>query len=487
MDELAAMRYGDNDYFFVIDRQGQMVMHPMNKALQGTNVLGSQDKAGRYLFRDMVDEAAKHGAGFVPYSWPKPGKDKPVDKLSYVELYAPWGLIVGSGIYIDDVQDTFISVASRMLVFGGVGVAAVCALFFLLWRSTVRPLGAMSAAMRRLATGDLAVSVDGGARGDEIGEMARAVLVFKENAANLDRMTHERDARDQATQAKSRADMRAMTDSLDRELQRTISGVVERTDWMRALAFEMNAASDQVIVHSRHAGEASGQAASSVNTVAEAAEQMADSIRGISVQVGKVAAVAFTAAEDARRTDAMVVGLSDAAHRIGDVVQLINDIAGQTNLLALNATIEAARAGEAGKGFAVVAGEVKHLATQTARATSEISEQIASIQGATHGAGSSIKEISLVIQSMNEIAATVASAVDQQMAATREISTAAQMAANGTIKVADSISQVEAEADATGKKAHQVASSTTEVSAQLAEFKTNLIRILRDCDAVERR
>jgi methyl-accepting chemotaxis protein len=484
---LSDMRYSNNEYFFVLDGAGVMVMHPISTALRGKDVTSIPDKAGKFFFREMVQMAKQPEGGFVSYVWPRPGKDEAVPKLSYVRTFAPWGLTVGSGIYVDDIDDLFLHSAVVLIGLCGIGSVVAASLFFWLWRSTVTPMVQLTTAMRRLADGDLQVGVPAENRFDELGRMAQAVLVFRTNARELAGMTSRREAEEREAKLRQQAEMLQMSDSVDQELQRTIADVLRRTEAMQGMAAEMCSASEDVMGQSEDATRASGEASGNVQTVAAAADQMAGSISEIARQVGKAAQVAATAAADAERTDVMVASLSEAAQHIGDVIGLINEIAGQTNLLALNATIEAARAGEAGKGFAVVANEVKHLASQTAKATGDITSQIAAIQEATKGAVDAIHEISDVIDELNHIASAVASAVDEQTAATQQISEAARLAASGTAQASQTIEQVRARAGNTGDKAHHLSDTVTQVTKDLSAFRLNLIRTLRESDAGNRR
>ena len=236
----------------------------------------------------------------------------------------------------------------------------------------------------------------------------------------------------------------------------------------------MSATAEQTSRQSSAVAAASEEATSNVQTVASAAEEMSSSIDEISRQVAQSAEIAGSAVEEANKTNATIQGLAEAAQKIGEVVDLINDIAGQTNLLALNATIEAARAGEAGKGFAVVASEVKSLATQTAKATEEIANQIGAMQSVTSESVEAIKGIGTTIERINEIATTIASAVEEQGAATQEIARNVQQAAQGTQEVSSNISEVTKGVSETGQASGQVLEAASGLSKQADELKTEI-------------
>ncbi len=421
--------------------------------------------------------------------------------------------------------------ASMILVLAVVGSVA-----WAFTRRVVTPLSAMTDVVGRLAGGERAVDVPYQQRADEIGAMAKAVEVFRQNAITAERLEREaaesrerqvelqreQDDRERAAaeerrqreEAAARAEEQRQREAADAtrraeaerqaeaermrqqaELQRktelndlassfqsAVGGVVDAVasaaTEMQATATSMTGIADRTARQSMAASAATEQAAANVQTVASASEELSASIREIASQVANSSRIASNAVAQAQRTDAIVQGLATSAEKIGEVVGLINQIAGQTNLLALNATIEAARAGEAGKGFAVVASEVKNLATQTSKATDEIGQQIGSVQTATQEAVGAIREIGGVIGQINEIASAIAAAVEQQGSATNEIARNVEQAANGTREASANVTEVNQSAREAGSAAGQVLDASGELSRQAEQLRSEVGRFL---------
>jgi methyl-accepting chemotaxis protein len=342
-----------------------------------------------------------------------------------------------------------------------------------------RPMRALSVSMEELAGGNFAVVLPGLGRKDELGDVAGAVEKFKVVSEQKARDEAEAKRRQDEIAAQQRkAEMVKLADAFESAVGEIVETVSSAATELEASATTLTATATRSQEVTTTVAAASEQASANVQSVATATEELSSSVNEISRQVQESARMANEAVDQTRVTNDRVSELSKAAGRIGDVVELINTIAGQTNLLALNATIEAARAGEAGRGFAVVASEVKALAEQTAKATGEISQQIAGIQGATQESVTAIKEISGTIERLSEISSTIAAAVEEQGAATQEISRNVQQAAQGTQQVSSNITDVQRGATETGTASSQVLSAAQMLSGDSNRLKAEVERFL---------
>jgi methyl-accepting chemotaxis protein len=383
----------------------------------------------------------------------------------------------------DDIESFYTRQMATLIGVAAIGIAVALGLAAITTTGLIiRPIRAMTAAMRRLAEGDLELEIAGAGRSDEIGGMARAVAVFKESMQRNAEFEAERRRQAEASEAR-RVALDTLTRDFSGAVGEVVTAVAAEASEMEATAQSMSAMAEEASRQATSVAAAAEQATVNVQTVASAAEELSGSIDEISRQVARSSEIAMKAVDQAAHTNATVHGLSEAAQKIGDVVGLIQDIASQTNLLALNATIEAARAGEAGKGFSVVASEVKNLARETAKATEDIGSQVGQIQAATDDAVKAIQGIGAIIGEISEIATGIAGAVEEQGAATRGIAGNVTQAAQGTNDVSANIAGVTQAAGEVGAAAAQVLGTATSLSRQSEKLKEEVARFIEGVQA----
>lgn len=437
--EAAAMTERQQGFIKALSNNQTIYVKIEDLSKLNTAILNSSVEAGQVALAEMVARAGQQ------------------------MISAKWSLALNGAMML---------VALAITVFG----------FILVRRRVSAPIRQMTQAMRSLAERDYAIELAGIERGDEIGEMSRAVAVFKENMMTGDRLAEET-AAEQAKKERRQLAVERLIGQFEKTVTESLHTLASASGELNATAQSMSSTAEQGSSKAASVASLSGDASSNVQTVAAATEQLSASISEISRQVAESSSIAGAAASEAARTNGEVQALADAAQRIGDVVALITGIAAQTNLLALNATIEAARAGEAGRGFAVVASEVKNLATQTAKATEEITGQVAAIQGATQSSVTAIQSIGTTIQRVNEIAAAIAAAVEQQGAATREIARNVQQASQGTNEVSRHISGVSQAAGQTGAAAGEVLHSAKMLARLSDDLKRDVDSFVGDLRA----
>jgi methyl-accepting chemotaxis protein len=473
---LRTFRFGKDDYFYAIDPKGVAVANP-NPKVEGKNLYDAADSDGIFFVRRQLEIAA-NGGGFLSYRFPRASGGDPLPKTSYAVEFKPFNWVVGGGVYLDDAYAIFWSQVLTRGIIIAVALLLIGGLFLLLSRSIVNPINTITVAMRRIAEGETSTEIPALDRGDEVGAMAQSVKVFKDNMIEATRLRSEQDSMKAQADAERKSFLIKTADEFERGVRASLDSLAGAATDMQATSRSMSSTAGEASQQATSVAAVAEQASNNVQTVAAATEELSSSVAEIGRQVTQSTEIAGQAVAEANRTNVTVQGLSAAAQKIGDVVKLISDIASQTNLLALNATIEAARAGEAGRGFAVVANEVKSLASQTAKATDEISAQVGAMQNATTEAVQAIEGIGRTISAINEITSAISAAVEQQGSATQEIARNVQEAASGTGQVSSNIAAVNQAAEKTGKASGTVLSSAEQLTKQAATLRADVDRFL---------
>jgi methyl-accepting chemotaxis protein len=422
---IQSLRYFEKEYFWINDLTPKMIMHPYKPEMNGKDLTDYKDPNGKRLFVEMANVCKEKGEGMVEYMWPKYEGSQAVGKLSYVKLYKPWGWIVGTGVYIDDMNKEmsklFYTIAGLTIL---VGLGGLLFSFFVS-RSITKPIVKGVDFARKMSEGDFTHTLQIEQK-DEIGVLAAAL---NQMGANLKQM-FQNIAHGVQTLASSATELSAVSNQ-------TASGVKRMSEKASTLA----AAAEEASANTTSVVASMEKASTNLGSVASATEEMSATVAEIASHSEKARSISEQATMQTQAISNMMQQLGQAAKEIGKVTETITDISSQTNLLALNATIEAARAGAAGKGFAVVANEIKELARQTAAATEDIKSKIAGVQSSTGGAIADIEKITGVIKDVGSIVSTIAAAIEEQATATKDVAGNIARASSGVKDANERVAQ----------------------------------------------
>ncbi|MDB5406463.1 MAG: methyl-accepting chemotaxis receptor/sensory transducer [Rhodospirillales bacterium] len=475
-DVLRAIRYDGTEYVIVRQLDGIRIV-TVPRAGEGKQTIDDKDVDGTPITRNQI-KSAETGGGYNYYLWPKTAGTPPIRKVTYAKFSGSWKWIVSSGIYLDDVEAAAWEETLRTTATVAVLALLTFGLALLLGRRITGPIIGLVRVTHRLAEGDLSVEVPGLGCKDEIGTLAQAIAILKQNSAEAARLRDDQDRRKSEAAAERRAVMNKLADDFESSVKRVVDGMASSATEMEASANAMTAAASVADVQTMAAASAAAETSANVETVAAAAEELASSIHEIARRLSQSSQIAASAVAEGESANEAMVALIESAKRVGDIVTLISGIASQTNLLALNATIEAARAGEAGTGFAIVASEVKSLATQTAKATEEIQAKVVEIQTMTGTAATAIEGVGKTVGQIDEVTAAISAAVEEQGAATNEISGNVQQAKSGTRQVSDNVAAAQRAAAETGGIAVNVLSAAGAVSREAERLRSEVDRFL---------
>ena len=478
---IGSMVYEDGEYLFVFDEDGTVFAH-VRPELLGQNLWDMKDAEGKPLVQGLwaAARSGREGDAYA-YFWQKTQDTPALSKISWAMVVPGWNVMVGTGVYTDDLEAAFLEKALRVGALMGVLVLIGIGIAVMISRDVSRSMRGVSTVMEAMAAGDLSREVPERERKDEIGRITRSLEVLRSGAAEAEQLRAKQEGMKQAAAQERQDDLRRIADQFQATIEGVVVQVSSTSQDVRQGATEMASVSSATRDQATQATGATKDAASNVQTVAAAAEELTVSIQEIGRQTGNARDISQEAVTAADRSSKTIRGLVSAAEEIGNVLNLIADIAAQTNLLALNATIEAARAGEAGKGFAVVASEVKSLASQTGRATDEIKSHIDGIRTAVGEAADEMNHIREVIGSVSESATAISAAIEEQSAATQEIVRNVQQVSAGTQQISGNIGQVSEAANQAGVvserllgAANDLSSNSQTLQAKVADFLKSL-------------
>ncbi|MGY3618382.1 methyl-accepting chemotaxis protein [Bradyrhizobium sp. USDA 10063] len=456
---LAGMNFDGKNYFFVFDRKGIMKMHPSRKDNIGQNMLELNDDPARANYIGYLEAANKSVPleGFSQFPGRRPGSavnDTPKLFLSAVDKH--WDWVVTTGIFIDDVNAIFLSRALWVVGSLCVGLSLSLLITILLGRSITRPLNRTVTALEELGAGKFDTEVPKDESRTEIGRLSRAFIQFREKMKETEALRASRAKAEKLAEVERRSAMLRFADEFDAAVGSLVEALFAEIEQTSQTVMRLSKNAKDSAAGTERMDSAASSVSENIQTVAAASQELAASINEIGRQIHLTRDIAQETRVRSSETERRVAALSDSVETIGTIIEIINSIAEQTNLLALNATIEAARAGEAGRGFSVVASEVKALASQTTKATEDISRNIEMVRAATTAAVDAVRAISTSINGLDESAGTIAAAVEEQNAATSEISRNTTVTAEQTVAITRTIAEVARSVNGTDRSAREV-------------------------------
>lgn len=476
-EAIQKLRYDGNNYFWIMDAKAKIVLHPLKSELNNTDGNIIKDPKGKYLFTEMAKEVAKNGSGYVKYEWSKPTADpkKTYAKMAYVQDLKKWNWVVGTGIYIDDVNREIFTSFSRIAV----GIFFTMIVFgFIAYLFSLDTVGAVQSIIINLETLSAGKKCEGLPvnRRDEFGNMAKNIADADEKlfAARKSEALRLESAQNEI---KKKETLEKLILEFEARSGTILTSVNTAADDMFVTFDNMSSLAEDVKDRANSVARASTETSENVQMVASATEEMSSSVQEISTQTQIFTDTMGNSIEQMQKADHTSILLNSATTKIDEITGVIQSIAGQINMLALNATIESARAGEAGRGFAVVANEVKQLADQTEKATVEISQHILNIKDASSQVIETIGQIKTTIESVDGISGSISSAVEEQSAVTREIAQNMANASTGTSAIDNHIKEVSQfsadvadAASQTEKSAHNMVDQTKVLGAEINKF-----------------